>query len=479
MMNIRPIVCLSAALLLVACGFHDEGAGLSSIETRGNFHDVRGRALTDLQMQWRVAVNVVAVRRLGVDGAQDFVDALATRLGIAPQVLMGFAERQQLAEWQLQQRMSTEEVASLRVWFRQSPWRYRPALLRFERTPTRVYPAGESMAALVGFVNTNDGPVEGLEFWLDKSLRKGVDVRLSIDSGQQQGLMEVLEESRRTLGAEDAAATAIDLRTGQVIAMVSLPGFDPADISTRIQQNMRVKPVTEIFQLGPMLQPFLLDAAQERLTGTDLAVLDEAFVAGRSDAGVQMAQALGLEATRAAVSQYELGRRAGTGLPGEADPRLLRDGTDDLLLREFGEGAAVAPTLARYAYSFARLVGGRPVGPLVSVVGESDPAAVPAPGRVGEAGATIRKRMVERARVHDPAADFGGMWSSWVEKSSRAQPPRHLAAAVFAPAESPTHLVVLKMRTGTTSATPEAGLDAARALLSRLVAPAPAPTLVP
>jgi len=114
----------------------------------------------------------------------------------------------------------------------------RPAL-KFGRRETRIYPAGPAAAHLLGRVGTDAEGVTsatmvgqaGAELHFDARLRDPAladrPLALSIHLGAQQAMHDVLRRGMAHLGAKAAVGVMLDVETGEVIASVSLPDFDP------------------------------------------------------------------------------------------------------------------------------------------------------------------------------------------------------------------------------------------------------------
>jgi cell division protein FtsI (penicillin-binding protein 3) len=100
--------------------------------------------------------------------------------------------------------------------------------LYFQREERRVYPQGRVLAHVLGFAGTDGNGLAGIEKSFDDVLRSGVSpLRLSLDSRVQHVLHQELEAAVTRFRAEGAAGMVMDANTGEIIAMVSLPDFDP------------------------------------------------------------------------------------------------------------------------------------------------------------------------------------------------------------------------------------------------------------
>jgi len=102
--------------------------------------------------------------------------------------------------------------------------------LEFEPSAKRFYPNGRATAQLLGVTDPDGKGVSGLEQGLDARLRE-VDtnkaVELSVDMRVQFILASEVEASRQMVHAKKAGGIVMNVRTGEILAMVSLPDFDP------------------------------------------------------------------------------------------------------------------------------------------------------------------------------------------------------------------------------------------------------------
>jgi len=92
----------------------------------------------------------------------------------------------------------------------------------------RIYPTGRVMAHVVGYTDIDNNGLAGVEKNLDKRLEQEPDpVALSLDLRLQNILHRELANSMSTFHAEGAAGLIMDISDGEILAMVSLPDFDP------------------------------------------------------------------------------------------------------------------------------------------------------------------------------------------------------------------------------------------------------------
>jgi cell division protein FtsI (penicillin-binding protein 3) len=160
-----------------------------------------------------------------------------------------------------------------------------------QRDYRRFYPAGEITAQLVGMTNIDDRGIEGLELAFDHVLagvpgrkqfirhsrgnaavrdigelqaaQPGQDLHLSIDLRLQHALFEVLRETVTRLDASSATVVTLDSRTGEVLAMVTYPSYNPNRRGSSTGGHSRNRALTDMIEPGSTIKPFTLAAALE------------------------------------------------------------------------------------------------------------------------------------------------------------------------------------------------------------------------
>ena len=233
----------------------------------------------------------------------------------------------------------------------------------------RFYPAGEVTAQLVGFTDINDNGQEGMELaydtWLTgeagakkvvqdragrvindisliKSARSGEDLRLSIDLRVQYAAYRALKKAVKKHSAKSGSVVVLDVMTGEVLAMVNQPSFNPNDRSYLNQGSIRNRAMTDVMEPGSTVKPFTILAALESGKFSSESLIDtspgylkvdyKTFVDpsnyGELDlSGVltkssqvgttKVALALNPELTRELFQRVGFGEVVGSGFPGE------------------------------------------------------------------------------------------------------------------------------------------------------------------
>ncbi|MDT8322063.1 MAG: penicillin-binding protein 2, partial [Xanthomonadales bacterium] len=153
----------------------------------------------------------------------------------------------------------------------------------------RFYPAGEVTSHVIGFTNIDDVGQEGLELayndWLQgkpglkrvirdrlgrtvehvEMLREAVpgqDLTLTIDRRLQYLAYRELKRSVLKHGARSGSVVLLDVRSGEVLAMVNQPSYNP-NHSAIDSEGLRNRAVTDVFEPGSVMKPFAIASALE------------------------------------------------------------------------------------------------------------------------------------------------------------------------------------------------------------------------
>ncbi len=275
-----------------------------------------------------------------------------------------------------------------------------------QREYRRFYPQGEAMAHILGFTNIDDSGQEGLELAFDEWLRgtpgakrvirdrrgrivenvdllraaqPGRDLTLSIDRRIQYLAHRELRNALIETGASSGSAVVLDVATGEVLAMVNLPTFNPNAVGTSARDAHRNRAVTDLFEPGSTMKPLTVAAGLEagvitpaslfntnpgwtangkyRTTDThNYGVLDTTGVIRKSSnvGAAMIARRLGNQQFYDFVHRFGYGERTGSGFPGEAAgvfPAPDRwDGTSKQTM-SYGYALSVTPLQIATAYA--------------------------------------------------------------------------------------------------------------------------------
>jgi cell division protein FtsI (penicillin-binding protein 3) len=262
--------------------------------------------------------------------------------------------------------------------------------LEFEPSAKRYYPDGRASAQLLGVTDPDNNGLSGLELGLQKEIRAhaGGQVATSIDMRVQYILAHETEEARETFNAKAAGGVVMDVRTGEVLAMISVPDFDPNQRRLGDGDSTRNVMAQDVYELGSVFKIFSFALALEDHTTN----LDEVFPIGQglkvgkftiheaehmpatlaardilaqsSNIGTaQIAMRSGGVRQRAFLDNMGLLKPVATELPETARPLYPQNwGTIETATVGFGQGISVSPL--SFVTAAAEVVnGGRRVAP--------------------------------------------------------------------------------------------------------------------
>ncbi|MDO5090050.1 MAG: penicillin-binding protein 2 [Cardiobacteriaceae bacterium] len=160
--------------------------------------------------------------------------------------------------------------------------------LEREDSYQRFYPAGEVVGQIVGFTGIDEKGQEGIELvydqWLagqvgrvrimrDKSgnaiqvvdeempASPGSPLQLSIDKRIQYIMHQVLSETLAEFRAASVSGVMVDVKSGEILAMVSLPAGNPNNSAERVPELMKNHIITDVFEPGSTIKPLAMAAA--------------------------------------------------------------------------------------------------------------------------------------------------------------------------------------------------------------------------
>lgn len=124
----------------------------------------------------------------------------------------------------------------------------------FERETRRYYPQGSLAAHILGWTDQDGKAASGMELALDTRLRDPVRLKkplaLSIDSRVQAAVEAELQAAIDTFSARGGTGIVLDVHSGEVVAMTSLPSFDPNAPSRAPVENLANGATLSVYELG-------------------------------------------------------------------------------------------------------------------------------------------------------------------------------------------------------------------------------------
>jgi cell division protein FtsI (penicillin-binding protein 3) len=351
----------------------------------------------------------------------------------------------------------------------------------------RVYPNGAAAAHVLGFANVDNVGIAGIEKYIDSQGLQDLNgaglatqasdlkpVALSIDLRVQHALRDELVKGMEKYRAIAAAGAIMDVNTGEMIALVSLPDYDPSN-PVDAQEKDRINRINVgTYEMGSTFKALTvamaLDSGKANInstystaggmmrfgrhvireyhgTGRTLTV-PEVFLHSSNMGSVKMALSVGVEGHKAFLRKMGQLDRMRTELPESADPILPpRWGELNTATIAFGHGLAVAPIQAMGAVA-ALVNGGNFITP--TFMKRSEEEARRSAVRVIKPETSEAMRFIMRlngekgsARKADVAGYFVGGKTGTAEKVINGRYAKNRNFTTFmaiAPADKPRYL---------------------------------------
>jgi len=293
----------------------------------------------------------------------------------------------------------------------------------------RHYPMGNLAANVIGFTSLDNRGLEGIELKYDKELSgsaarniffadvyrrpirakqqdgvltNGKGIILTIDATIQQFTRDELIKQYENYEAESAVAIVAEPKTGAILAMVSLPDFNPADIRTTDPNNFRSRAITDWYEPGSILKPVTVAIALEAgvvnktekifcengnyrgegfgrigeyRRGFGNLTVREILINSSNIGMAKIGQRLGKDRLHDGLKLFGFGRKTGIELPGEVDGLLRPANTwDGYSVTRIPFGQEICVTSMQLIRAFCILAnGGRLVRPfMVRAVVDND-----------------------------------------------------------------------------------------------------------
>jgi len=141
--------------------------------------------------------------------------------------------------------------------------------LQFQDEERRIYPKGNLTAHIVGYTGIDNKGLAGMERGLDEVLRDHHGpAALSIDVRLQYILRDEIARQMADFRAVGGMGVIMDVNTGEVLAMVSLPDFDPNNLNTATPETTFSRATLGIYEMGSTFKIFNTAMALETHTAT-------------------------------------------------------------------------------------------------------------------------------------------------------------------------------------------------------------------
>jgi len=139
--------------------------------------------------------------------------------------------------------------------------------IALEREPDRLYPQLSLAAHVIGFTDIDGKGNAGIERAYDEQLRdparRGQPIVLSISSRVQQALEHELNDAMVKFSAIGAAGVIMDIHTGEVLAMTSLPQLNPNAAGQGTPEARFNRATQGVYELGSTFKPFTVAMAMD------------------------------------------------------------------------------------------------------------------------------------------------------------------------------------------------------------------------
>jgi cell division protein FtsI (penicillin-binding protein 3) len=253
----------------------------------------------------------------------------------------------------------------------------------------RVYPNGPELSHVIGHVNVDNQGIAGIEKWLDNrgladmhragfaSDHQQRPIELAVDIRVQHALRDELVAAQVKFKAKAAAGVVTDVRTGEILAMVSIPDYNPNSPREALDPTRINRITTGVFEMGSTFKALTfamaLDSGKVTLNSSFDARLPlrygrfnisdyhaqrrvlsvpEIFTYSSNIGTARMALTLGVEAHRNFLKKVGQLDRLRTELPESAEPIVpKRWGELNTVTISFGHGLSVAPLQAMMGVS--------------------------------------------------------------------------------------------------------------------------------
>lgn len=352
--------------------------------------------------------------------------------------------------------------------------------LEIPRETDRYYPQGKLAAHVLGYVVEGEGGKIGMEEVLEKDLTnpdtRAAPVALSIDVRVQGALEDELRKGMLATNAIGAAGVVLDVDTGEVMALASLPEFDPNTAGASGATNVFNRATNGVYELGSTFKPLSIAAAIDAGVVRDLGKawdaspvavgkrtikdlkpkgaslnVPQALVYSSNTVTARVADELGAERLRRTMMDLGMNTRPFIELPAKGRPIWPQGQWSRVtnMTVSYGHGLAVTPL--HLASAYATMVNGGIWRP--STLRKLNPANVPRGRRVFKESTSHRMRQMLRMislygtgkSADAPGYRVGGKTGS-AEKASGGGYNKTSLVSSFAaafPLDAPRYVVVI------------------------------------
>lgn len=245
--------------------------------------------------------------------------------------------------------------------------------LNFEPEFKRIYPHANLLSHVLGYVDVDTKGIAGIERGMESQLRneegKAKPVALSVDLRVQAIVREELAQTIKEFGALGGTGVVMDIHSGEIVAMSSLPDFDPHEPGRAKDDAKFNRAMVGVYEMGSTFKTFTVAAALQAGTATMQSSYDatkpirvarftindshpenrwlnvpEIFAYSSNIGTVKMILDVGTERQRAFLRSLGLFSPVKTELPEGASPLVPNPWREiNTMTVSYGHGMAVTP----------------------------------------------------------------------------------------------------------------------------------------
>lgn len=301
--------------------------------------------------------------------------------------------------------------------------------LEFPRENERYYPQGSMGAHVLGFVGADGHGQVGMEEVFDDALNDPIGrmtpQTLAIDTRVQGALEDELGRGMQLTNAKGAAGVILDVDTGEVMALASLPAFNPNLIDSAGTGNIFNRVTNQVYELGSTFKPITVAAAIDAGTVRDLSRryqsarpleiggfqirdshalgaslnVPEALIHSSNIVTAQIADELGGAKLNTTMRSLGMNERPYIELPARGMPLWPKGDWSRITTMTVSYGHGIAVTPLHLASAYAALVNGGVWRPATLL--KVDPDRAPVGRRVFKASTSAKMRQLLRMIVAD------------------------------------------------------------------------------
>ena len=295
--------------------------------------------------------------------------------------------------------------------------------LEMPQETDRHYPQGPMAAHVLGYVAADGKGRVGMEYVLDDRLsdpsRRGTPAALSIDMRVQGALEDELRRGMKLVNAKGGAGIVLDVDSGEVLALASLPEFDPNKIDERGASLMFNRVTNQVYELGSTFKPLTVAAGIDAGTIRDMGYrysakpfpiggftirdlhnygsslnTPEMLIHSSNVVTAQMVREMGAERLRKVMADLGMNERPHIELPAKGFPLWAAGEWPLLRGMTVGYGHGIAVTPLHLASAYATMVNGGIWRP--ATLHRLEPGQAPKGRRVFKASTSARMRQLLR-----------------------------------------------------------------------------------